>query len=90
MGEIKHFDTPFEMKEMNAIQMALLQLIEDVELGSQMQNVPFSPEARAEMKDILQSSKSALSKIQQITGDPRNTLPDLEPGEENEYLTKPS
>lgn len=76
-------------KEVFATEMALSAMIEDLEAMVNNQQYPFTPEARAEMKDILATSRSAHKKIALASGN----LVKLDPykeGDEKEFLTKES
>lgn len=75
--------------EVLIVQMALQQIIEDNEAVSTDSTLPFTPEARTMMRDMLKNAKSALVKIQKASGcaiqlDPYNE------GDEKEFLTKES
>lgn len=76
-------------KEVAITQMALSGLIEDLEAVSTNQNYPFTPEARQQQKDMLESARSSLAKIAKASG----KLVKLDPykeGDEDEFLTKQS
>lgn len=76
-------------REVAIIQMALGVQIEDLEIASKDPNLPFMPEVRKDMKEILLASRSALAKMEKVSG----FLLKLDPykeGDESEFLTKQS
>lgn len=76
-------------EEAAALQMALSGLLEDFKKCAQMPEIPWTPEARKYMKDITAAANSAADKIERFTG-LKKGLPPFNPGDENEFLTKPS
>jgi len=75
--------------EVQVIQMALQQLIEDLEIVSKDVTVPLTPEARQSSKEMLEAAKSAKSKLAKHTNIDAN-MPPYKPGDEDEFLTKQS
>lgn len=76
-------------KEVTITQMALSGLIEDIEAVCNDPKYPFTPEARKDLKDMLQHARSALSKIAIASG----ALVKLDPyneGDEQDFFTKQS
>jgi hypothetical protein len=76
-------------KEVIITQMALSSIIEDLEVVSKDPQLPFTPEARKDQRDMIQNAKSALDKIALASGE----LIKLDPyneGDEREFLTKES
>lgn len=76
-------------KEVAVIQMALGVQIEDMEAAIKDQSLPFLPEVRKDMRDILLNSKLALAKIELASGHNLKLDPYKE-GDELEFLTKQS
>lgn len=78
-------------KEALAVQLALGSMMEDLNAmkSEKYINVPWTPEARKDQRDIMASAKSAARKIEKITG-VEASLPEYKPGDENEFLTKES
>lgn len=76
-------------KEVAVIQMALGVQIEDLESAIKDQSLPFLPEVRKDMKDILLNSRSALTKVELVSGHNLKLDPYKE-GDELEFLTKQS
>jgi hypothetical protein len=75
--------------EVAVIQMSLDSMIQDMETVSKNQKIPFTPESRKDIRDILNYAKSALAKIAIASG----KLIKLDPyheGDEKEFLTKES
>lgn len=75
--------------EVTVIQMALTSMIEDMEEVSKDTKLPFTPQARSEMRDMVNHAKSALGKIALASG----KLIKLDPyqeGDEKEFFTKRS
>ncbi len=75
--------------EVFIIHMALQSLIDDTESVCKNARIPFTPEARKDMKDILDNAKSALKKITVVSGSTIRMDPYKE-GDEAEFLTKQS
>lgn len=76
-------------QEVGIIQIALGTMIEDAEAMCHDQTIPFNPQARKEMREILATAKSALAKIQLTTGHAVRLDP-YQQGDEKEFLTKES
>lgn len=76
-------------KEVKATIIALTGMVEDLEAGIKNQNFNFNPAARKDMKDLLETSKSALEKFRNTSGFTA-TLEPYKDGDENEFLTKQS
>jgi hypothetical protein len=69
--------------------MAVASTLELVEEHSKNPAIPWTPESRKDLKDMLESGRRLKAKLEKLGFDVR-PLPDLEPGEENDYLTKES
>lgn len=82
-------DNQLTPPEITIIQMALQQVIEDNESVTKDPTIPFTPEARAIARDIIKNAKSALSKVQKVSGHVVKMDPYQE-GDEQEFLTKKS
>lgn len=75
--------------EYKAIQLGLARILEDFREVKKNISIPWTPESRRDMEDIISSANGAASKIYKVTGI-EAVLPDLYDGEEDEYLTKES
>lgn len=75
--------------EIAVIQMGLQTVIEDIDAGLKNPMFPFTPETRKEMKDMLACCRSALLKVQAVSGRTLQMDP-YKPGDETEFLTKES
>lgn len=75
--------------EIVVIQMALSGLIEDMEAVSGNPNFPFTPDARKSQREILTAAKSAMDKLEKVSGNVVQLDPYKE-GDEDEFLTKQS
>jgi len=75
--------------EITVIQLALQTLIEDSEEVVNTFEIPWTPEARKNMREIGSAAKSALSKIQVKSGVSIG-LGEFKDGDEKEFLTKQS
>lgn len=75
--------------EILMIQMALSATIEDIEISSKDPKLPFTPEARKDMRDMLSTAKSAHQKITVAIGREIRLDPYVD-GDEKEFLTKQS
>lgn len=75
--------------EYMAIQMGLGAILEDMETVTKDPRIPFTPEIRNQMAEIMRDARSAALKIKKITGVDA-ILPPYRPGDENEFLTKES
>lgn len=73
--------------EVMVIQMALQVMIEDNEAVMKDVKFPFTPQARKEMKEMLECAKSARAKIVSISGKDVQLDPYTE-GDEKDFLTK--
>jgi hypothetical protein len=69
--------------------MALAALIEDLEITSKDATLPFTPDARKDMSEMLSTAKSAQAKFELATGHEVRLDPFVE-GDEKEFLTKES
>lgn len=74
--------------EIAVIQMALQGVIEDLQESAKAP-VPFTPEARKQMKEITDTAQSALAKIAKVSGRMVQMDP-YQQGDEKEFLTKES
>lgn len=69
--------------------MAMSQTLENLEGTLKNQKIPWTPDSRKVIKDMIAAGTSARVKICSLTGI-NPDMPDLEPGEEDDYITKPS
>ena len=76
-------------KEITVIQIALGGVIEDIDIAMKDTRIPFPPEIRKDMRDILTNAKSAFFKIQKTSGHFVQMDPYVE-GDEKDFLTKQS
>jgi len=76
-------------EEQRFLAMAVLRVIEDLEISSKDVRINWTPESRKDLKDMLAAGTGLKIKMANLGFDMR-PLPDLEPGEENDYLTKQS
>lgn len=76
-------------KEVLTIQMALAMMIEDVEASSKDVRIPFTPQTRKEIADMLLNAKAAKAKIDLAVGNECIIQPYQE-GDEKEFITKQS
>ena len=81
--------TQFHPAEVAVMQMALQALIEDLGSAASSPKLPFTPEARIEMQNILSNAKSALNKCAIASGK-LIELPPFREGDEKEFFTKES
>jgi hypothetical protein len=81
----------FNPKEVMAISMGLGRVIEDINAMKKGEyvGIPWTPEARSILADILEACQSAASKLEKFAG-VKCELPPYEEGDENEFLTKES
>lgn len=87
-GGIPHlFLTPNEAK---AVGLGLVKIIDDVERVHKDPEYPWTPESRRMFREMLEAAYGAKAKIEKLSGEKIPPLPDLEPGEETDYLTKES
>jgi hypothetical protein len=76
-------------KEITLIQMALESTIEDLQVTMKNPKLPFTPEARRDMEDMLKTGRTALVKIRAASGNIVRLDPFKE-GDEKEFMTKES
>lgn len=71
--------------------MGLAVIIEDLNAVKrcELANVPWTPEARKNQKEMLEAAISAAAKLEKFAGISCN-LPDYNDGDEKEFLTKES
>lgn len=71
------------------LSMAVVGMIEDLRQSLQNQSVPWNPESRKDMKDMLAAGESLRIKLKKLGFDMRDLPPYID-GEEKDYLTKES
>lgn len=76
-------------EEHKFIAMSVVSTLQNLKETSQNQNIPWNPESRKDLKEMLAAGNSLKIKMEKLGFDMR-PLPDLFPGEENDYLTKES
>lgn len=76
-------------KEVMTLEMGIARIIEDMEEVNNDQSIPFTPEARKDMRDILTNAKAAKAKLELIRGHEIRIAPYVD-GDEKEFLTKES
>ncbi len=76
-------------QETLTIQMALQTMIDDMTSMATNTNVPFTPSARKDMRDILNNATSALKKIEKLQGR-EFKMEEYKDGDEKEFMTKES
>uniref|UniRef100_UPI004024DAED hypothetical protein n=1 Tax=Candidatus Wunengus sp. YC60 TaxID=3367697 RepID=UPI004024DAED len=69
--------------------MAVLAMLEDIEESSKDVTLPWTPEVRKDMKDMIKAGKDLRIKMNKLGFDMRD-LPPYINGEEKDYFTKPS
>jgi len=69
--------------------MSVVSTLEHLTESLKNERIPWTPESRATMKEMISSGEMLKVKLQKLGFDLR-PLPDLEDGEENDYITKPS
>jgi hypothetical protein len=81
----------FNPDEVQAVAMGLARIIEDLNAMKQGEyiNTPWTPEARKAQTEMRNAVLSAAAKIEKFTG-VKCELPPYIPGDENDFLTKPS
>lgn len=79
----------FTSQKVLVIQLSLSALIEEMETTSKNPRIPFNPETRKDMREILSAAWSAHSKLVSVTGNDVRVDPYRE-GDENEFFTKES
>lgn len=75
--------------EAKFIIMAVSGTVEDLETNLNDPKLPWTPESRRDMKQMIAAGKSAMRKLSLITGI-KEGLPPYVEGEEKDYFTKPS
>lgn len=76
-------------EEQKFIGMSVVSVLDQLESTARNQRIPWNPESRKTIKDMIDAGKGLKIKLAKLGFDMR-PLPDLEPGEENDYLTKES
>lgn len=71
-------------EDMQLIQMGLAVVIENIE---DCEKLPWTPEARVYMAQMLNGSRNLVEKIEKTTG-VKAALIEFEPGDEEAFLTK--
>lgn len=80
----------FNPDEVKAIALGLGRIIDDYkELDKTQPYIPWTPEARKMKVQILNASRTAAAKLEKFTGI-KCDLPEYQPGDEDEFLTKES
>lgn len=69
--------------------MSVVTMLEHIKTSLNNQNIPWTPESRATLKDMIQAGEKLKLKLGKLGFDLR-PLPDLEDGEELDYVTKES
>lgn len=81
----------FNNGELKIFVMGIERIIEDFEAISKDQSIPFTPEARKDMKDILTASYSAKKKLEMVINKGvAFKMEEYREGDEDEFLTKQS
>ena len=75
--------------EAKFISMAVLRMLDELQDVSKNQLINWNPEARKDLKDMIESGNDLKVKMKKIGFDMRDLPPYLE-GDENEFLTKES
>lgn len=75
--------------EMKFLSLAVLAMLEDMELTTKNTKINWNPEARKDLKDIIAAGKSLRIKLSNLGFDMRDLPPYFE-GDEDEFLTKKS
>lgn len=75
--------------EQHFISMAILDLIEQLTNTSNDQKLPWTPQARKDIKDMLDTGNRLKIKLEGL-GFNMRPLPDFEDGDINTFFTKPS
>jgi len=71
------------------LSIAVLAMIQDLKESTQNQTLPWNPESRKQLKDMLAAGNDLKIKMAGLGFDMR-PLPDVEDGEIPDYLTKES
>lgn len=69
--------------------MAVLGMIETLQASAANPKLPWDPQTRKDIKDMLEAGKGLRIKLAKLGFDMRD-LPDYTKGEENDYFTKES
>lgn len=77
-------------EEVAIIMMALDGVIEDITESSKDVTMPFTPEARVLMRDMLNHAKSARAKVNAVSGGNFVALAPFKEGDAEEFFTKES
>ena len=75
--------------EAKFLAMAVLRMLDDVKRSSQNVKYNWNPEARKYLKEMIESGSTLKIKMGKMGFDMRE-LPDVLPGEEQDYLTQES
>lgn len=75
--------------EVKFISMAVLRMLEDLQDAAKNQLINWNPEARKDLKDMIESGNDLKIKMKKIGFDMRD-LPPFIAGDEDKFLTKES
>lgn len=74
-------------EEQKFIAMAVVSQLEQLTKTLNNQNIPWTPESRKTLKEMIEAGEKLKTKLAKLGFDMR-PLPDLEDGEELDYITK--
>ena len=81
----------FTPNELKSIILGLVTYIEDLEAVANDPKLPFTPESRKDMRDMLDSGRSAKRKLEDVVNKGiAFRLDDYQEGDEKDFLTKES
>lgn len=78
-----------KMEEIKFIALATIAQLEDLRNAATDEKIPWTPESRKTIKEMREAGEAVKIKLQKLGFD-MSDLPELYPGEEDEYLTKES
>lgn len=76
-------------EEAKFLGLAVIAMIEQLQQTSKDQNIPWNPESRKDLKEMLAAGGSLRIKLEKLGFDMR-PLPDYNDGEHDNYFTKQS
>ena len=76
-------------EESKFLALSIIGTLDLLKTNQQNVKIPFNPQSRKDLKDMISAGTSLKIKMEKLGFD-MSDLPDLYPGEENEYLTKES
>lgn len=79
----------FTHAEAKAIVLGIATNLESIMTCAKDPSIPLTPDARKTHREIIEASRSAAQKIENLMG-VKCDLPPYIPGDEDEFLTKPS